>query len=178
MTNMKELLIQLKKVREEKGLSYTDISRLMEENGDYPLSKATLSRVFSEGSEELSFRYEETLRPIANALLDIENYEDEDNSDVKSMKALLRYKAERIEELEHQIEHLQSALDKEKLKSHEKLEAERDRFKQSIEFLKDQLAYKDKRMDEFMKSVMDKDKQLAGMLDHIMNCPYRKKETS
>jgi transcriptional regulator with XRE-family HTH domain len=49
MTNTRDLIIQLKEVREEKGLSYNDILSLMEKNGDY-LSKSTISRVFSEGS--------------------------------------------------------------------------------------------------------------------------------
>ena len=50
MTNTKDIIVKLKEVRDEKGLSYTDILDLMEKNGDY-LSKSTLSRVFAEGSE-------------------------------------------------------------------------------------------------------------------------------
>ena len=112
MTNTKDLIIKLKEVREEKNLSYNDIMALMEKNGDY-LAKSTLSRVFADGSEEMSFRYEETIRPIANALLDIENIEDTDDMDVRAMKSLLKYKIQRIEDLEKQLDHLQSALDKE-----------------------------------------------------------------
>ena len=89
MTNTKDIIIKLKEVREEKGLSYNDILALMEKNGDY-LAKSTLSKVFSEGSEELSFKYEETIRPIANALLDIETIEDTDNMDTQAMKSLLK----------------------------------------------------------------------------------------
>ena len=77
MTNSRDVILKLKDVREEKGLSYGDILDLMEQNGDY-LSKTTLSRVFAEGSEDIKFRYEDTIRPIANALLDIENMEDDD----------------------------------------------------------------------------------------------------
>ena len=72
MTNTKDIIIQLKRVREERGLSYNDILDLMKANGEF-LSKSTLSRVFADGSEEVSFRYEETIRPIANALLDIDH---------------------------------------------------------------------------------------------------------
>ena len=70
MTNTKDIIVKLKEVREEKGLSYTDIINLLEKNEDY-LAKSTISRVFAEGSEEASFKYEETIRPIANTLLDI-----------------------------------------------------------------------------------------------------------
>ena len=169
MTNTKDIIIKLKEVREEKAYSYNDIMEMMEKNGDY-LAKSTLSRVFAEGSEEQSFRYEETIRPIAKALLDIENIEDTDNMDVKAMKSLLKYKIQRIEELERQIEHLQSALDKEKIKHHEKLEKEREAFSRSIEFLKEQVAYKDKRMDLLLDSVTEKDKLHKEMLEKILRC--------
>ena len=169
MTNTKDLIVKLKEVREEKGLSYNDIMELMEKNGDY-LAKSTLSRVFAEGSEEQSFRYEETIRPIANALLDIETIEDTDNMDVRAMKSLLKYKIERIEDLEKQIEHLQTALDKEKIKHHEKLEEERERFNRSIDFLKEQVAYKDKRMDLLLDSVHEKDALHKEMLEKILKC--------
>ena len=169
MTNTKDLIVKLKEVREEKGYSYNDIMELMEKNGDY-LAKSTLSRVFADGSEEMSFRYEETIRPIAKALLDIENIEDDDNMDVKAMKSLLKYKIHVIEDLEKQIEHLQSALDKEKIKHHEKLEKEREAFNRSIEFLKEQVAYKDKRMDLLLDAVSEKDKLHKEMLEKILKC--------
>ena len=170
MTNIRDLIIKLKEVREEKGYSYNDILEIMENNGDY-LSKSTISRVFADGSEDSpSFRYEETIRPIANALLDIETIEETDNMDVQAMKALLKYKIQRIEDLEKQVEHLQSALDKEKLKSHEKLEKERERFNKSIEFLKEQVAYKDKRMDLLLDAVGEKDRLHKEMLEKLLRC--------
>lgn len=173
MTNTKDLIIKLKEVREEKGLSFNDILDLMEQNGDY-LAKSTLSRVFAEGSEDSSFKYEETIRPIAKALLDIETEEETDDLDTKALKALLKFKIERIEELEQQIEQLEVALDKEKIKSHEKLDEERERFNRSIDFLKEQIAYKDKRMDLLLDAVFQKDQQHKEMLNKVLmcsNCP-------
>jgi predicted protein tyrosine phosphatase len=78
MTKTRDIIIKLKEVRKEKGLSYSDILDLMEKNGDY-LAKSTLSKLFSEGSEDLSFKYEETIRPIAKALLGIETIEVDDD---------------------------------------------------------------------------------------------------
>jgi transcriptional regulator with XRE-family HTH domain len=167
MTNTKDIIIRLKEVREEKGLSYSDILDLMEKNGDY-LAKSTLSRVFSEGSEDLSFRYDETLRPIAKALLDIENIEDDDSIDTQAMKTMLKYKIQRIEELERQIELLRAQHDKEKLKYHEKLDKEREQFQRSIDFLKEQVAYKDQRMDLLLSAVQDKDKRYDELLKLFM----------
>ena len=169
MTNTKDIIIKLKEVREEKGLSYNDILSLLEKNNEY-LAKSTIARVFGEGSEDLSFRYEETIRPIANALLDIENFEETDDLDTKAMKSLLKYKIERIEELERQVGQLESALDKEKIRYHEKLDAEREIFNQRIDFLKEQVAYKDKRMDMLLEAVFEKDKTHKEMLEKLLKC--------
>ena len=169
MTNSKDVILQLKQVREEKGYSYSDILKMMEQNGDY-LAKSTLSRVFAEGSEEESFKYEETIRPIANALLDIETIEDTDDMDVRAMKSLLKYKIQRIEELEKKVRDLETSLDKQKIKSNEKLEEERERSNRSIEFLKEQLAYKDKRMDLLLSAVQEKDILHKEMLEKILRC--------
>ncbi len=169
MTNTKDIIVKLKEVREEKELSYTDILSLMEKNGDY-LSKSTLSRVFSEGSEDLSFKYEETIRPIAKALLDMETIEDDDDMDVRAMKSLLKYKIQRIEELEEKVRELTASLDHEKVKSHEKLDRERNLFNGRIDFLKEQILLKDKRIDQLFDAVFVKDKQNAELLQKLTNC--------
>lgn len=166
MTNTRDLIIKLKAVRDEKELSYNDILTLVEKNGDC-VSRSSIQRVFADGSEDTSFRYEDTIRPIANALLDIETIEDTDDMDIQAMKVLLQYKIQRIEDLEQQ-------LDKEKIKYHEKLEKEREQSRRSIEFLKEQISYKDKRMDLLLQSVEKKDKRLDELIEHIMNCPFKK----
>lgn len=177
MTNTKDIIIKLKEVREEKGLSYGDILNLLEANGYY-LSKATLSRIFSEGSEELSFKYEETIRPIANVLLDIETIEETDDMDVQAMKSLLKYKIQRIEELEKQVKNLETALDKEKIKHHEKMDTARDEYERKIDFLKEQVALKDKRMDLLLNSIAEKDALNIKMLHQLLDCPCRKRAES
>lgn len=170
MTNTRDIIIKLKEVRDEKGLSYNDILDMIDRNGDYPLSKSTLSRVFSEGSEDLSFKYEETIRPIANALLDIENLEDDDDMDTKAMKSLLKYKIQRIEELEKQVKDLETAIDKQKIKHNEKMEGERAAWSRSIEFLKEQVSLKDKRMDFLLDAVQKKDQLHQEMLNKLLKC--------
>lgn len=176
MTNTRDIIINLKEVREEKHLSYNDILSRMEKNGDY-LAKSTISRVFAEGSEELSFKYEETIRPIAKALLDIETIEDTDDMDTQAMKSLLKYKIHRIEELEKRITTLETALDKEKIKYHEKLDSERAQFNQRIDFLKEQISLKDKRMDQLLEAVFQKDSQHKELLNLILTCPARINQT-
>ena len=173
MTNTKEIILKLKDVRKEKDLSYGDILDLMEKNGDF-VSKSTISRIFQDGSEELSFRYEETIRPIAKALLDIETIEADDDVDVQAMKSLLQYKIQRIEELEHQIEQMEAAFDRERLSMHEKMEQERAGWSRSIEFLKEQISFKDQRMDLLLKAVQDKDSRYDTLLELVLSCPCRK----
>lgn len=166
MTNSRDIIIKLKAVRLEKDLSYNDILALMEKNGDY-LSRSTLSRLFREGSEDDTFDYENTIRPIAEAILDIDTIEETDDMDIQAMKTLLRYKRKRIEELE-------AMLEKEKLDGYRKVEEEREHSRKSIEFLKEQVAYKDKRIDMLLDSVHKKDELHTKMLAQILDCPCRK----
>lgn len=173
MTNTKEIILKLKEVREEKKLSYNDILALMERNGDF-VSKSTLSRIFSEGSEDTNFDYENTIRPIAKALLDMETIEDDDTMDIQAMKSLLKYKIKRIEELEKQNQALLISLDKEKIKHHEKLDKIREEYERKIVFLKEQITLKDKRMDMLLDAIVVKDTQEKELLAKILNCPCRK----
>ena len=174
MQTIKDIIIRLKQVRDEKGLSLNNIYDLIENSGD-SLSKSSIQRVFADGSEDMSFKYEETIRPIAKVLLDMETIEADDNMDTAAMKSLLKYKIQRIEDLEHQIRQLKAQLDKEKIRYHEKMEKERNQWANSIEFLKHQVSLKDKRMDFLLDAVKEKDRVNQSMLDHILNCPFRDK---
>ena len=193
MTDSKNVIKALKIAREERGYSYTDIIKKMEENGDIPVSTATLSRIFAEGSEERYFSYETTLRPLAAVLLDVDTMEETDTDDVKGLKALLQYKKRIIDDLEKKNKELEIALDKEQLKRHEQLDEVREQSRKSIGFLKDQISYKDERMNEFSERISrlldrlekkdDKIEQLTNELINLKDlqetakhCPYRKEK--
>jgi len=165
MTNTKELILKLREVRLEKGLSYNDILRLMKKNND-GVSKSTLSSVFNDDLDSRSFDYENTIKPIATALLDIETIEADDDMDTQAMKVLLRYKSQRIEDLE-------GALAKEKVKYHERLDKEREKHEKDIAFLAHQIELKDKRMDMLLEAIFAKDSQHQELLKLIMTCPAR-----
>lgn len=164
MTNTRDLILKLKEVKEKDNLSLGEIEARTEQNGEH-VSKSTLSRVFADGSEDVTFRFEGTLKPIANALLDIDTIEDDDDLDTQALKIMLQYKADKIAELE-------AALNREKVKHHEKIEKEREQSRRSIEFLKEQITLKDKRMDQLLEAVFEKDKQQKELLEKI----YGKKE--
>lgn len=173
MVSTRDIILRLKAVRDERELSYGDIKELMKKNND-TLAKSTISKVFKQGSEDEDFDYEWTLRPLARALLDIENIEDDDNMDVQAMKSLLKYKIDRIEELEQQVEDLNSLIDRQKIQFHEKIDEERDRFNRSIDFLKAQIDFKDKRIDMLLDMLIAKDAKYDDLLDQVISCPYRK----
>lgn len=156
MNKTRDLIIKLKAVKDEKGLSLNKIADLVEANGDF-ISRSSIQRVFAEGSENTSFRYEDTIRPIAKALLDIETIEATDDLDTATLKALLKYKIQRIEDLESQVEKLEAELDKEKLKRHEKIDDIRAEYERKIDFLKEQITIKDKRMDLLLEALFRKE---------------------
>ena len=172
MGNQKEIILQLKAIKEEKQFSIQTIYCMIEKNGDM-LSKSSIARVFKEGSENENFRYNETIRPIAKALLDIETIEDDDTADIRTMKMLLKYKMEKIKSLEIQLsnaatqykEHIskiEEQLREEKAKYHNKLEKERTQYNQRIDFLMHQINLKDKRMDQ-------KDERFDKLFDQFLN---------
>lgn len=173
MNSMKEIIMELRQVREEKGLSYGDISDLLEQNGDH-VSKSTISRIFSETSTDTNFSYDEIIRPIANVLLDIENAEEEDDIDTKAYKSILKYKSQRIADLESHIESLKAEHAEKIVELHEKMDQERAQWSRSIEFLKEQINYKDKRIDILMDQSIDKDAQIKDFVAKLQNCPYNK----
>ena len=131
LVSQRELILQLKKAKEERQYTY---QRLLDEillNGD-SVSEATLKRVFGPGSEDSvkSFNMEHTLLPIAKVLLKPESTPVPDDSpyagEIALLKAELRVQAERVESLREHTRFLQ----------------------ERVEFLLGQIEIKDRRMDE------------------------------
>ena len=125
-----DIITKLKKVREENGLSYQKIVDLVEKNGDY-VSLSTVKRVFEDGSEAYGFQFENTLKPIANAVLGI--YSETDivsASEVDALKSIVAYKSDRITELEARLERTEES------------------YRRRLDFLKEQIALKDQRIDK------------------------------
>lgn len=166
MTDTREIILKLKKVRQEKNLSLNDIVDMT----DGMVSKSTIQRVFADDSENTSFRYNDTIRPLVKAMLDVEEIEETDDMDTKALKSLLKLKIQRIEELEHQVEHLQTALDKERIKGFEKFESERKLLHDRITFLTSQIDIKDKRMNEMKEQFNKKDEQYTLLVNRLLDC--------
>ena len=98
----KSTIIKLKKIKQEQNLSIKKIMDLLEDRGQF-VSEGTLKKIFAEGSEEKSFRYQDTLAPLADVLLDI--YGDQSEiDDAASLKRIIREKNKQIEFLMVKLE--------------------------------------------------------------------------
>lgn len=101
-----DTILRLKQAKERKGLSISKISDMLYAKG-YSLSESTLKRVFSEKSEDFSFRYLDTIAPLADVLLDAYS-EGTDLEDNKALKTIIEDKNQAIEFLFMQIEELKA----------------------------------------------------------------------
>lgn len=129
----RDVITQIKKVRAENGYSYQRIYDMVEANGGN-VSLATIKRVFADGSESQNFRYEDSIKPIAAVLLDInaEAVAKEDSSEIAALKAIILAKDEAIAS---------------------------ERAK--VAYLKEQNARKDQLLDERMYFIRLKDRYIA-----------------
>lgn len=133
-TKISNLIIRLKKVKN----SNPEITcqKISDETG---VSPSTVNRVFADGSENQSFRYE-SLKPISLMLLGTDGLEDEMDS----------------EEYQLQLAQLKDKYEK-------KLEKEREQFRKSKDFLMHQVSLKDKRIDTLFDYVEDLKQQYKDL---------------
>ena len=112
------IIIRLKKAK-NKNPELT-LEKIVDDTG---VSESTVKRIFKDGSEEKSFRYE-SLKPLCLYLLGTDGLDEEiDNDEMQLRLTQLKEKYEK------------------------KLEAEREQHNKSIEFLKHQIELKDKRIN-------------------------------
>ena len=146
-TATQEIIRSLKSVKEKQNLSISQIKSMVDATGAY-ISMTTIRRVFADESETAdSFNYEQTLRPIAQALLHDRGLYTEDElalAKYETYEAINRHKDEVIESLHKQIEALRDEHDA-RCKECEKRQ----------NFLMDQIALKDKRMER-KDAIIDK----------------------
>jgi len=126
-TLKRDTVERLRKVKVEKEFTVAQIIDLLEKKGFF-LSESTVKRVFSENADPDSFKYRDTIAPLADVLLDF--YEDQSGTDeISALKAMIRDKnmtiniliakneeiradfEKRIAHLQKQIDRLEKALD-------------------------------------------------------------------
>lgn len=93
---------RLKEIKTEQGLSIPQIMDMLEERGQF-VSEPTLKKIFSDGSEEKNFRYQDTIMPVADVLLDL--YGDKSGiDDCEALRHIIREKNKLIEMLMLKLE--------------------------------------------------------------------------
>ena len=150
----REVILSLKQVREQKHLSIMDVKNKVDASGVF-ISETTLRRLFADGSEDNdSFSYESTIRPIAKVLLaDEAPADDTVRKELDLYRHICEYKMEMIESLHKQIEHLK-----------EEQAARCKKCEEKTAFLEEQIAVKDRRMDEQARRI---DKLTDKLLEKI-----------
>ena len=156
--NLKEIVLQLKAVKEKEKLSVQDIIDKVEESGA-DVSESTIRRVFRDNSEnDLGFTYARALKPIADVLLANEAELQDDpalHEKNRALNAIIEEKNREIEVLEDKVETLTARIEELK-KANDDI---RKMYDARIDSLWEQIHIKDKRMDEkdvLINRLMDK----------------------
>lgn len=103
----REVILKLKEVKEERGLSLQRILDMVLDNGGN-ISMSTVRKVFSEGSENFVYRYEDTIKPIADVLLAVpENVPavfEPDETEAEALRSIIRLKNSMLAEMQAEQE--------------------------------------------------------------------------
>lgn len=137
-SKLSNIVIRLKEVKAERP--DLTLQKIADHTG---VPYGTVSRVFAEGSEEVSFRYDSVM-PIAKMLLDLDDV-GEGTEDEKAYKAIIQFYETSISQMKEQFE--------------KKLEEERAEYKRRIEFLMHQIEKKDERIDKLFEMVNNSEKR-------------------
>lgn len=155
---LSEIVSRLKRVRDEEGLSCQRIVDLVEENGGH-VSLSTVKRVFEPGSEMYTWQYENTLKPIADAVLGLYGASRSATADeADAMKAIIDYKTEKIAALTMQLRRSEES------------------YKRRIDFLKHQIDLKDARIDRrdtMIEKLLDTIISINKRCDKCQKCPHK-----
>ena len=139
---------RIRQVRKEHGLSISNICEMLDKKG-YFVSEATVKRVFSENHDPLSFRYRDTITPLADVLLDL--YDDTSNSeDVAALRAMIHDKNKMIDLLIVKNEELKR--DYEKRIAH--LQAQIEKQEKHLDFREGVIQRKDEVIEKLLKKLL------------------------
>lgn len=146
---------RLKEIKEEQSLSVSQIMSKMAEKG-YPVSESTLKRIFAPGSEKMSFRYQESIAPVAEVLF--EEYGDTGvTDDAAELRKIITDRDKTIENLMIKIEEQEkSAQQFQKMCAERRalLESHISDLQAEVELLRSQIEKKDKMFERLMSRLV------------------------
>lgn len=140
---------RLRTVRKEHGLTIPQICDMLDAKG-YFLSEPTVKRVFSENYDPLSFRYRDTLAPLADVLLDL--YSDKSNSeDIAALKVMIHDKNKMIDMLIVKNEDLKTDYEKRLNHLHKQIE----KLEQHLDFRERVIQQKDSVIEKLLNKIIE-----------------------
>ena len=108
---LKEIILQLKQIRYDRELSIQDVHDMVTAAG-YGTSFSSVRRVFADGSENQNFRYQDTIKPIAQVLIGLhEEAEPLNAAEADALKNITLLKDAMISDLQKENEHLRVRVD-------------------------------------------------------------------
>lgn len=143
----KEIIEELKSLRKEKDITFQEIARRTEENGE-AVSLSTIKLVFSD-KDKHNHDYNKIIKPIANVLLPLK----EDNLEAQTVTSMLEYKNEIIRQLQNRIETKDS-----KHKDREEF------LMDQLAFCKEQIKFKDSQIKRLNEAIDRKDAMIRKYL--------------
>ncbi len=149
--NARDLIVSLKEIRAARNLTPQKIYDMLELAG-YHVSLNSIKKVFEDGSEDKQFNFHSTIQPISQVLLGIYGSRSGD-AEADALRADIRVKAEFIEKLEREL-----------------AESKTD-SRRRIDFLRNQIELKDKRIDKLMlrvDSVLESNRELLKQLQRLI----------
>ena len=144
----KSTVERLRNVKKEHCLTIAEICSMLDKKG-YFLSEATLKRVFSDNHDPLSFKYRDTIAPLADVLLEL--YDDKSGSeDIQALKTMIHDKNKMIDLLVVKIE--EQKKDCEKRISH--LQRQVEKLEQHLDFRERVIQRKDEVIEKLLNNVI------------------------
>lgn len=147
---LKEIILQLKQIKYDRELSTRDIYEMVKGAG-FSTSESSIRRVFAPGSEDQNFRYQDTLRPVAQVLLGI--YEDAapmNPTEADALKQIALLKESMIQDLQKENEQLASRVAQLEHDLSRTVE-ENKRYEEQVARLRAQIDRKDDYIDRLAK---------------------------
>lgn len=139
---------RLKQIKAEQGLTVPKIMDLLEERGQF-VSEATIKRVFADGSEEQNFRYQDSIAPIADVLLDM--YGDTSNlDDADSLRHIIREKNKLIEFLMIKLDEKEQDFERQRVLYEER----KANYEKTISRFETQIARKDDLIERLLNKYL------------------------
>ena len=142
-SQISNIVIRLKKAKNANP--EMTLQKISDQTG---VSMSTVTRIFSDDSENQSFRYE-SLKPLCLLLLGTDGLDEEIDTDEMQM---------RLSQLKEKYER--------------KIDREHAQFERSLDFLKHQIELKDERIDFLLKALEDRAEQykkLKSQYDAILS---------